>query len=92
MPRNVFIASSVKAIAAKLLNICKNYDINVAILKDPVNIVKELKEARFDLIFIDYNLVDIIKNDLIAIQANLNNITQSFMALITLWAKYRKAI
>ncbi len=73
MPRNVFIASSVKAIAAKLLSICKNYDINVAILKDPVNIAKELKEARFDLIFVDYNLVDIIKNDLIAIQANLNN-------------------
>ena len=73
MPRNVFIASSVKAIAAKLLSICKNYDINVAILKDPLNIAKELKEARFDLIFVDYNLVDIIKNDLIEIQANLNN-------------------
>ncbi len=73
MPHNVFIASSVKAIAANLLSICKNFDLNVDILKDPISFAKELKESRFDLIFVDYNLIDIIKNDLIAIQAELNN-------------------
>ena len=66
MPHNVFIASSVKAIAENLLNICNNFDLNVVILKDPENLSKELKESKFDLIFVDYNLVDLIKNDLIA--------------------------
>ena len=73
MPHNVFIASSVKAIATNLLNICNNFDLNVAILKDPENFSNELKESKFDLIFVDYNLVDIIKNDLIALHAELNN-------------------
>ena len=42
MPHNVFIASSVKAIAENLLNICNNFDLNVVILKDPENLSKEL--------------------------------------------------
>ena len=73
MPHNVFIASSVKAIAENLLNICNNFDLNVVILQDPENLSKELKESKFDLIFVDYNLVDLINNDLIALHAELNN-------------------
>ena len=66
MSHRAFVAASVEALAGGLSPICDAHDVSVIKLQDDFRIVEELKEAQPDICFLELNLLEGYREDLIA--------------------------
>ena len=66
MSHRAFVAASVEALAGGLSPICEAHDVSVVKLQDDVRIVEELKQAGPDICFLELNLLEGYRDDLIA--------------------------
>jgi adenylate cyclase len=66
MSHRAFVAASVDALAGGLSPICEAHDVSVVKLQDDVRIVEELKQAGPDICFLELNLLEGYRDDLIA--------------------------